>query len=666
MGMTGGVPDLGTPTQPQVTMAASPQTVNVTSPPPNDQMQPTQPTAQTGTIPLEPQDQYQEPGRTYVRPHETWYHAVAGAVGSILGGPKTVVVGHDAQGNAVIQEQPSTLSEKWGRVAQAALKGMAAGVQVPPGPGNMAAAAGAGLQTGLALPQQRMQQAQNQITQDANNALMHQKLMSSVIDMRQAGLTLAQNEAGILNSVNDGIKSSPNATLLATGKDMADVMKQHAQDPTFLANLTDRNVKTFPTIDKDGNPALQMWRLDPSYLDSFNKTPGQMPKTIVPDPTTGKPELGYDDYGPNSDTNRNLSTASQARIGEYLTRLNQWNTANAKANPQDKVPKNSLEAYAMAAQTNDAAEKANYTTLGDKLQQKELQLRTAGRPVTNLGAGGSDEMSRRELVDGMKSGDIDITKLVGIRNNSTLRAELVAQAMREDPTFSMRTYPVRLKTAQDFATGPESDQIQSFNQYLGHVKLLSQGVAQLRNTQSPLLNTPLNKLRTMANSNPQAAEVLPVLEAAQNEFQNFIHNNRALHSEDVQAGDQILNKDMGPAAMEQAMKGMSKTALTRLATVNEKYRRAMGGKDVPDLLDNEAQDALDVTGLRPYAQNVLGAAANRANTAATGGGGGTTPTPAPAAGGGTQPTKVVPPGAQPGYRNGQLVGYQNAQGWHNF
>jgi hypothetical protein len=155
----------------------------------------------------------------------------------------------------------------------------------------------------------------------------------------------------------------------------------------------------------------------------------------------------------------------------------------------------------------------------------------------------------------------------------------------------------------DFADGKQADQIQSFNQFLGHSQDLSDSIAGLRNSNVTLLNTPLNKLRNMAGR-PEVASILPKIEAVRTEYQNFLNNNHALQQPDIKEGRNMLDESKSPAQMEAAVKSFAHTALIRTATANDRYKRTMG-TNVPDLLNDDSVRALNTYGLSGEAQRLL-------------------------------------------------------------
>ena len=123
-------------------------------------------------------------------------------VGSILGGDTTYRLTKASDGSMSIAPETSTMGEKWGRVAAAALGGLAQSLPASFGPAGAATGAAAGIQYGLQLPQQRQQQQEQtvdfenkQLLAKANRIHLTQQTYLLAQQARMANL-MATEEAG--------------------------------------------------------------------------------------------------------------------------------------------------------------------------------------------------------------------------------------------------------------------------------------------------------------------------------------------------------------------------------------------------------------------------------------------------------------------------------------
>lgn len=155
----------------------------------------------------------------------------------------------------------------------------------------------------------------------------------------------------------------------------------------------------------------------------------------------------------------------------------------------------------------------------------------------------------------------------------------------------------QVTVAKSVAGGPIQNNIVSFNQLLGHVGALSGAINDLRNTQSPLINKPMNWLSANAAGHPEVsnflAQALPVI----NEYAAFLKNNKALKEDEVKEFNQILNVNSSPAQIDGALKKIAETAAIRLSAQNSSVKRTTH-QDIPDLVDPNAQAALDHYGVK--------------------------------------------------------------------
>src|SRR2546426_967598 len=98
--------------------------------------------------------------------------------------------------------------------------------------------------------------------------------------------------------------------------------------------------------------------------------------------------------------------------------------------------------------------------------------------------------------------------------------------MRQDPTLNKTTYPQRPRGAEKFSSGKGADQISSLNTFAGHIADASDLVDSLRNTGSPWLNAPMNKV-AVGLGNDKIGPFQAALEAAKDEYLNFLKAGHA-------------------------------------------------------------------------------------------------------------------------------------------
>lgn len=162
------------------------------------------------------------------------------AVGSILGGNKSLRMTRNPDGSVDVKQVDASPAEKWGRIAQAAVSGLANGFAVGQGPGGGARAAAAGIQTGLAEPGQQqtavMDQAaklnqQNQQNQlfKANMIALNQRNLQGAFDLKRAEANSLEGEDDRAATIQKTMQQA-NATKIDVG-DIEDTANAYNGSP---------------------------------------------------------------------------------------------------------------------------------------------------------------------------------------------------------------------------------------------------------------------------------------------------------------------------------------------------------------------------------------------------------------------------------------------------
>jgi hypothetical protein len=137
---------------------------------------------------------------------------------------------------------PSSTSEKWARVAAAALGGAAQGLANSQGPGGLAKAAAAGTQYGMNLPKQERENldaqataAQNLQMRNASLAKMQQDYLIAHDEWKQRNLTFTQQQAALMNGIEKERAEDPDANqLLGDFDGLLDVHTFATQHPEAI------------------------------------------------------------------------------------------------------------------------------------------------------------------------------------------------------------------------------------------------------------------------------------------------------------------------------------------------------------------------------------------------------------------------------------------------
>lgn len=159
-----------------------------------------------------------------------------------------------------------------------------------------------------------------------------------------------------------------------------------------------------------------------------------------------------------------------------------------------------------------------------------------------------------------------------------------------DPSFDAVNYGARAKTQKDFATGPQSNDVNALNTALGHVAHLSDLAAALGNSDYPAINKILNSLSVATGGN----KVTNFNQARDAVVQEVVRvYRRAGGSEsDVSRGIQNLNAASSPEQLQGALATLTSLMGSKLAALQSQYDQGMGvGKK--SLLNDDAKKALE-------------------------------------------------------------------------
>jgi len=363
---------------------AAPEDVSVTTPEPQP-MQPESSPALTAPIPSEQAPNNPDIERTY---HEaTWRH-ILGRIADTMTDPETWHVRRDPKtGEVTASRDPSSLGEKWGRIAATALGGLAQGIQNAQGPGGGLRATGAGIEYGLQQPKQRMEEAQKQMDAEqqrqlrsAQHVLLDQQIAAGAFDAQKRPVEWAKEmtdfRLNTLKKLDDlggeliAHTKSPQE-LMAFAKAHPDVLDDHmGTSGNTLVPIPDQNgeidwyrVSANTGNQRDPNPfTYTVARLDP-------KDPTKVVYSNVTEPA------GNDTINNHLTKLKGIWAANDKTISQATT--------NSKNLGQTKDVGTYQQAYSRAAAATTPEEKQRWTELGDTLYRKALGLKQS--TIVNVG-----------------------------------------------------------------------------------------------------------------------------------------------------------------------------------------------------------------------------------------------------------------------------------------
>ena len=516
---------------------------------------------------------------------------------------------------------PQTRGQQWGHIALDALTGAATAASAPAGPNQLSRGVSAAVTQRIGLDQEANQRQSEQADHDfatqqkakqdnLNYQLGQRQLAQATFANTRMQVQATQQDADFAQKQEDR-ETQLGSFDLGTYQGAHDIHQVMQQQPKFFDRLNKGLIVSVPSYNGDGTYAgLHVYERKPNVGAQAAPDDAQVAVFSPPAKPGALPSLTYHTVAKgtysNDDVTR-ISTAAQLQMTNYQkdqAELNlkgaQANEANASASKApSEINKNNAEAVSSRASAAASYASARKTNLESAAAQSEG------------GGTGNNAEDAHMMVDGLASPE-QFSKRS--KDYNAMLPEANRYSMQKygvpfDAEISQGRFLARRDTIKAFGSGKEGDQIQTFNQFLAHAGDLSKNIDQLRQTNSPWLNTPIKDLRK-AMGDDAYAKIEPMISAVRTEHGNFLNNNHALHSEDVRDGADMLNDTQTLAQSQGAIKAFTHTAVARAGALNQRYRRVVGAGDVPDLLDPYSREVIKGLGMESVAQGALGSAWN--------------------------------------------------------
>jgi len=537
-------------------------------------MQPSQPSETT----LQPNPIADYPSSPREDQHMGLIHRILDKASSILGGDETLHIKKDTDGNVTVTRDPSTQGEKWGRVAAAALGGLASGLPQSFGPQGVANAASAGFKTGAAMPQQREQQAQQQATaeqqtmmRNAQKALLQQQIVSNAFEAKTRGLVFSQAQSDRANADEAFTTSAPNNEHLADFKSMDEAMEYERTHGDLLKGHAGGQFHT--NVMPDGT--VRVYRLDPAWANQMNDKDVDVP--VLKFDTKGQPYVDTKHITKGTQTNGSIEQFNEGQTAQLMKfHVSQDQEADRKE--------------AIAAREQARADTERHQRIEEQQGQQRIGLEQQRINQTNpLGASGggaglhgeaylnSIPADMREQVKSIAAGNAKMPS--GARSGSV-------QALRNavfnyDPTYT----DARYDTKQNFKTKGDAQNMTSLATALGHLENAQQNSKKVGF--APLLSR---------NATDADAAYNKDIDFLTHEAGKLIKNNVLTQGEynDLKKGLDSSRQGIRDAAIGETIKLMG----SRVQANFQKYKTG-AGQDIPlqEFFDAPTQARLQKYGL---------------------------------------------------------------------
>jgi hypothetical protein len=227
------------------------------------------------------------------------------------------------------------------------------------------------------------------------------------------------------------------------------------------------------------------------------------------------------------------------------------------------------------------------------LQQQKL----ASRPPRNDQAAADAIEAAAQSIATMNPKDLTRLKdVASLRGDQRLL--IYNRAKQINPNFSTAEVDRKAKMLDSFTNGKDGQQLQSFGTFLEHAGEASRVTNDFRTTSIPLVNTPLNAIRSKFGDESYSRFVA-ALEPVRKEFEGFLLGGRALYGDDRKAAETILSDSSSPAQIQGALKQMGHTVKARQNEIGHRFKNTMGAtmEDVLGPMSSEALEGSRLIGL---------------------------------------------------------------------
>jgi hypothetical protein len=264
------------------------------------------------------------------------------------------------------------------------------------------------------------------------------------------------------------------------------------------------------------------------------------------------------------------------------------------------------EAAAIAKSTQTMLDEGNYNAQ-QKAVLTRIQRQASAAAKASMDFEVDKEKQKAEVTNALNDDNVDVlvnaadnyqldpNKLYTMRKNTN--AAFKTLMLQKDPTWSEAVYKQRYNMQQDLAKDTPNSmggQVDSLNRFAMHTGVANRGIQGLRNINSPIVNTPLNKVKSNMVGFAEAQAFKIEAETAKDEYLNFIKNGHVPPTEQEERLAAMINENRTPAELQDTFRAMAEIVGARAKGMNGRYNTIMGGgdKSIPGLLQPDSENIL--------------------------------------------------------------------------
>lgn len=175
--------------------------------------------------------------------------------------------------------------------------------------------------------------------------------------------------------------------------------------------------------------------------------------------------------------------------------------------------------------------------------------------------------------------------------------QMLSAVSAYDPEFDAINYNSRNKTRADFTSGKSSQQINALNTVIGHLGQLQNAIGGLKNTASPLINSPKNWVNTNVMGDTGQSNFDAIKNSVAAELVRVWRGTGGAEA-DIQGRLSDLSDSKSPDQLNGVIKEIGDLLRSKIDASTDQYRQGMGvaGRDA-NFINPKAQQTLRSLGV---------------------------------------------------------------------
>lgn len=201
-----------------------------------------------------------------------------------------------------------------------------------------------------------------------------------------------------------------------------------------------------------------------------------------------------------------------------------------------------------------------------------------GNTAVTMGADGQPQGNSEAIAQAIAKGQL--APFSGRSLTQPRNQGIMARVLEINPSYSAMTFPVAESTRKAFATGPQGQQLTSFNTAISHLGILQDAMDKLQNGDTRAFNAVGNWFSTQTGQ-PAPTNFETAREAVGAEMAKAFSGSNVTQAERDKAAA-ALSSASSPAQLSGAIQTSVQLLHGKLGAMNEQFKNNSGGSELPN------------------------------------------------------------------------------------